>query len=374
MPTILGTLGDDTLHGTDAADAMRLYAGLDRAWGLGGHDTLDGGSGNDTLKGGADDDLLFGRCGQRPAQRRDRRRHGLRRRWLGPAGGDYGADSLYGGNDSDSLFGSAGRDRLDGGSGDDTLVGDGNPDRLIGGTGDDVLDGGHGNDRLWGDGPRRRPQRRPWPRIGDDVAVFAGVRAGYRIETVDGITIITDLDPTATRAPTGSRASSGRGSATGRRLASARHPVCSSHRASTAATGFVTHGVNAGDASGSSVSSAGDVNGDGIDDLIIGAPVRRAARFPYGNSLLYGTSYVVFGSTSGFAASMAVDPRRQQRLRAQRGDPYDESCWSVGGGGDVNGDRTRRPDQSGRQSLLRTASFPGAATLCSAPPPASRRA
>jgi FG-GAP repeat len=35
--------------------------------------------------------------------------------------------------------------------------------------------------------------------------------------------------------------------------------------------GFRIDGIAAGDYSGLSVSSAGDVNGDGIDDLIIGA-------------------------------------------------------------------------------------------------------
>jgi hypothetical protein len=49
-------------------------------------------------------------------------------------------------------------------------------------------------------------------------------------------------------------------------------------RASTCPTlngsnGFAINGIAANDFSGWSVSSAGDVNGDGFDDLIIGATV-----------------------------------------------------------------------------------------------------
>ncbi len=36
--------------------------------------------------------------------------------------------------------------------------------------------------------------------------------------------------------------------------------------------GFKLNGVNAGDRTGFSVSGAGDINGDGIDDVIVGAP------------------------------------------------------------------------------------------------------
>ncbi|MFC3194056.1 integrin alpha [Marinicella sediminis] len=55
--------------------------------------------------------------------------------------------------------------------------------------------------------------------------------------------------------------------------------------------GFVIWGTRIDDFSGRSVSSAGDINGDGIDDVIIGAP--RAD--PNGLSDA-GQSYVVFGS------------------------------------------------------------------------------
>jgi hypothetical protein len=40
---------------------------------------------------------------------------------------------------------------------------------------------------------------------------------------------------------------------------------------------LIIEGAAANDQSGHSVSGAGDVNGDGIDDLIIGAPVARGS-------------------------------------------------------------------------------------------------
>ena len=55
-------------------------------------------------------------------------------------------------------------------------------------------------------------------------------------------------------------------------------------------TGFVLNGVDSEDESGGAVSGLGDVNGDGIDDLIIGAYEAS----PNGLDDA-GESYVVFG-------------------------------------------------------------------------------
>ncbi|MBL1201316.1 MAG: hypothetical protein FWK04_20105 [Nostoc sp. GBBB01] len=57
--------------------------------------------------------------------------------------------------------------------------------------------------------------------------------------------------------------------------------------------GFIINGINAGDRSGTSVSKAGDINFDGVDDLIIGAPEAD----PNGNTNA-GQSYVVYGNAA----------------------------------------------------------------------------
>jgi hypothetical protein len=98
--------------------------------------------------------------------------------------------------------------------------------------------------------------------------------------------------------------------------------------------GFRLDGIDAGDSSGGSVAGAGDVNGDGFSDLIVGA----AGAAPSGDYNA-GESYVVFGRASGFGASVelaTLDGTNGFRLDGI--DEPDLSGRSVASAGDVNGD------------------------------------
>ena len=103
------------------------------------------------------------------------------------------------------------------------------------------------------------------------------------------------------------------------------------------AGGFVIHGQDANDVAGRSVSSAGDVNGDGFDDVIIGAP---SADGPGNTRPGAGDSYVVFGKASGFAAEidLAAVASGNGGFVIHGQDAGDLSGYSVSSAGDVNGD------------------------------------
>ncbi len=98
--------------------------------------------------------------------------------------------------------------------------------------------------------------------------------------------------------------------------------------------GFAIVGIDAGDQAGGSVSGVGDVNGDGLSDVIVAA----ISADPYGRDLA-GESYVVFGKTD-------TDTVMLSDVVAGRGGGFaivgatagDNSGARVSGLGDVNGD------------------------------------
>ncbi len=99
--------------------------------------------------------------------------------------------------------------------------------------------------------------------------------------------------------------------------------------------GFIVNGQNTQSFLGTSANAAGDINGDGKDDIIIGAPHvdHEEPNVALGN----GQAYVIFGSTS------FQNPFNLTTLNGNNGFSISESSldmlgYSVSGIGDINGD------------------------------------
>lgn len=99
-------------------------------------------------------------------------------------------------------------------------------------------------------------------------------------------------------------------------------------------TGFLLDGAAPGDFSGVTVSTAGDINGDGVDDMLVAA----SAASP-NNALSAGTVYVVFGRTTGFAAQIPLSSiGGTNGFKIEGVSRLDFLGRSVGALGDINGD------------------------------------
>ena len=100
-------------------------------------------------------------------------------------------------------------------------------------------------------------------------------------------------------------------------------------------TGFKVTGIAAGDKLGESVRAAGDVNGDGYDDFIIGAP-----RNDTGSAADQGGAFIIYGGADPGAndidLSTGLPSARGVTIRG--GATGDQAGFSVAGAGDVNGD------------------------------------
>jgi len=92
--------------------------------------------------------------------------------------------------------------------------------------------------------------------------------------------------------------------------------------------GFVVYGTSP-EKLGSAVNCAGDVNGDGISDIIIGAP--------YANDQS-GSAYVIYGKKAGHNNMETSSLKQEEGFRLNGVSPYSQFGKAVSGAGDVNGD------------------------------------
>jgi hypothetical protein len=104
---------------------------------------------------------------------------------------------------------------------------------------------------------------------------------------------------------------------------------------SLGARGFRIDGAATNDLSGFHLGNAGDINGDGFADVLIGA--EQADPLSRSNA---GASYVVYGSANPINVDLASLSSQGIRIIGAAADDF--SGTAVGGAGDVNGDG--RPD------------------------------
>ncbi len=392
--TLDGGAGADRLNGGAGADRMSGGAGDDRMNGGAGADWMNGGAGADLINGGTgadrmsggagDDTFIVDNVGDRVIEAAGQGNDIVRSSVSFDLGVGLERLTLIGGGNIDGtgnalanvIIGNSGNNVLSGGAGDDILSGGEGNDTLVGGLGNDALDGGGGDDVLVLDG--------------DDAGVAHG---GAGIDTVeiddlgpslflsqmvgkvfDGIEKIDltggsentlVLDPASVGANTllvkGDSVDSvaifgnwtkgstlvNPGGEVGTFIeytngaATIQVEIDVTVRASTfdlstlnGTTGFRLNGVDAGDLAGYSVASAGDINGDGFDDFIIGAPDAAP-----GGLLDAGSAFVVFGKAGGWGVALDLESLNgSDGFRVDGVAADDRTGYSVAGAGDINGD------------------------------------
>ena len=289
--------------------------------------------------------------------------------------GDANANRLRGESGDDSLFGNAGNDELQGGNGDDFLDGGAGADSLFGGSGDDrivfdaadtTVDGGSGSDTLVVSGGITINTGNPttFPDVTDNFEAFDLDGGGNNTLTLhaddvfdsannDTLTVFGSagdvLQTSGAFTAAGTLNLQGGlfnkftfGSATlivedGIDTAGvlADTLMTPNYFADIAAGvgGYKITGENASDFAGFSVSSAGDVNGDGFDDVILGAFLND------GGGDTAGAAYVVFGaSTRPSSINLDNVALGTGGFKITGEAAFDQVGEAVSAAGDVNGD------------------------------------
>ena len=348
---LTGSAAPNTITGNDAANTLSGLGGDDRLNGRGGDDillggdqddALIGGQGADAMTGGAGDDVYYvDNAGDTVTEAAGEGSDTvlIDATWTLGAGqhvevlaGRGTADIDITGNElANAIHGNRGANVLSGGDGDDTLFGEAE-DTLIGGAGADefaVKSGGIGDIRLVGDaGDTVTTTDTGWVAAGTvflNGVAFSRIAIGATGLIADPLIDVSGLSTAATFGTTVNAGGYDRQVIDLSTLSGDR--------------GFVLQGDSDGDKAGFAVSTAGDVNGDGFDDFIVGA---------YGDADggdSAGSTYVIFGGTSSFGTE--VGGRRVLDLTnlsasegfVIQGDAADDdSGKSASAAGDVNGD------------------------------------
>ena len=98
--------------------------------------------------------------------------------------------------------------------------------------------------------------------------------------------------------------------------------------------GFVMNGLASNDNLGISVSGAGDINGDGVKDFIVGAQNASPGGLTYA-----GSAYVVFGKSSGWSSTFDLTTLNGANGFVVNGLAVNDQLGSsISGAGDINGD------------------------------------
>ncbi|MCC6706794.1 MAG: FG-GAP repeat protein [Gammaproteobacteria bacterium] len=269
--------------------------------------------------------------------------------WQGSGGadvlkGDASDEILIGGLGADSLDGGAGHDVLRGGAGNDVLVWD-REDRLVdGGGGADTLRIARGGADLTEGGPALRGIERIDLGVAGSNSLTLNATAVRALGDQPRLTV--DGDSADFVNLHGLWSNQGEQLPGYVRFASHGAVVDVANSIAVvndglialtnldARLGLALGGVAAGDNTGVSVAGAGDVNGDGFADFIIGAS--GADNHARDHS---GASYVVFGSANGLAPGMTLATLNGSNgFRIDGASADDSSGQRVSGAGDVNGD------------------------------------